>query len=429
MNKLLQGAAALLMTATALAAEPPPSIYDPNPQHLANRLYAAVAIRTEEGRRFGIDNVTAFHEPFDDSAQVAALADELVANKDLVSSLGDLKRALLLHDVWTAFDVAARVNDRKALRPLARAVRALAMDEQSIARLPDNYADAVRSGAFARDFDPEHPGRAFLPPDLFDPRGPWVQIDELGLGIIAPMHVNAVAARSAFMVFIRCPGGREATLNYLNTLNLYRAPLTLVPDPIGTQYDPNGNRTVRVDVARFNPQTPQFPAGTIFALVRQMAVVSDALQPAATKITQSIQFRVYKTTDFDYSLRDIRENFARSQLPFEIVMTRRDLLKSHAGGLHRVAENESFFTGDIMMEWKRTQVLTGPVVLSTCVGCHLGPGILSVNTYTQFDGRPSRSLNPSLLPATETDNQWRSTLDNKKSRYEWGLLQGILTEP
>jgi hypothetical protein len=173
MKKLFQCAVLLLtLTATAFADLSVPAVYDADPQHIFNRLYAAIAIRTADGERFGIDSVTAFREPFDDSVQVAALAEELVARKDLVSSLSELKRALLLHDVWTAFDIAASFNDRKALRPLARAVRALAMDEQSIARLPDNYADAVRSGAFLHDFDPERADRAFVPADLFDPKGP-----------------------------------------------------------------------------------------------------------------------------------------------------------------------------------------------------------------------------------------------------------------
>lgn len=427
MKKLSQGAA-LLLTATAFADGAPPLIYDPDPQHIFNRLYAAIATRMEGGERFGIDSATALPEPFDDSAQVAALAEELLTRKDLVLSLGELKRALLLHDVWTAFDTAAAFNDRKALRPLARAVRALAMDERSIARLPDNYADAVRSGGFSRDFDPEHPDRAFLPPDLFDPQGPWVQIGEAGV-VIAPMHVGAASARSAFMVFIRCPGGREATLGYLNALNLYRAPFRLVADPIGTAYEPSGSRPVRMNVVLFNPQTPEFPAGTIFALVRQMAVVNDKLQPMMTRITQSIQFRVYKTNDWDWS-RDNRENFARSQRPFEITVTRAGLLGRRTGGLHQLADDETSpeFSGSVNMEWARAQTLRGPVVMSTCIRCHGGKGILSVNTYIGQFSESRRALNPNLIPAGNPDEQRVLTMTHKTRRYEWGLLQGILAD-
>ena len=430
MKKVLLGAALILtVTATALADEAPPAVYDPDPQHVFNRLYAAIAVRTEGGKRFGIDNVTAFSERFDDSAQVAALADELVARKDLVTSLGELKRSLLLHDVWTAFDVAALFDDRKALRPLARAVRVLAMDEQSIARLPDNYADAVLSGAFAKDFDPQHADRAFLPADLFDPQGPWIQLGEMGVDLVAPMHVSAVGARSAFMVFIRCPGGREATLGYLNTLNLYRAPLALVQDPIATAYEPSGERPVRSDVVMLDRKTPQFPPGTVVALVRQMAVVNNKLQPVMTRITQSIQFRVYKTTDWDWS-RDARENFQKSQHPFEVTMTRADLLARRTGGLHQLADDETSqeLTGSVRMEWTRAQKLRGPVVMSTCLRCHGGPGIFSVNAYSGlFDDSRRRALNPSLIPSVDPDYQRQTTMSRKMQRYDWGLLQGILT--
>lgn len=53
MNKMFQGAAVLLLTAMAHAEEAAPIIYDPDPQHIFNRLYAAIAIRTEGGERFG----------------------------------------------------------------------------------------------------------------------------------------------------------------------------------------------------------------------------------------------------------------------------------------------------------------------------------------------------------------------------------------
>jgi hypothetical protein len=42
MNKMFQGAALLFLTAMAHAAEAPPPIYDPDPQHIFNRLYAAI---------------------------------------------------------------------------------------------------------------------------------------------------------------------------------------------------------------------------------------------------------------------------------------------------------------------------------------------------------------------------------------------------
>jgi hypothetical protein len=91
---------------------------------------------------------------------------------------------------------------------------------------------AVKSATFTTDFDPEHPDRAFLPPDLFDAKGQWVEIGEDGLGRVAPFHISMLSVRSVFRVFIRCPGGRHATLSYLETLNLYPTPWALKPAEI-----------------------------------------------------------------------------------------------------------------------------------------------------------------------------------------------------
>lgn len=244
------------------------------------------------------------------------------------------------------------------------------------------------------------------------------------------MHVNAVAARSAFMVFVRCPGGRASTLDYLNTLNLYRTPLALIEDPIGIEYDPRGERQIRTNVIMLNPQTPQLPKGTIVALVRKMAVVNDMLQPVMTRITQSIQFRVYKTNDWDWS-RSTRENFESSQRPFEITMTRRDLLARREGGLHQLSDSETAqeFSGSVGMDWTRAMKLRGPVVMSTCVRCHGRPGVFSVNTYVgMFDDSRRGALNPSLTPADDTYDQHAATMDKKRQRYDWGVLHGILVD-
>jgi hypothetical protein len=165
-------------------------------------------------------------------------------------------------------------------------------------------------------------------------------------------------------------------------------------------------------------KTPQVPPGTIVALVRQMAVVNSKLQPVMTRITQSIQFRVYKTIDWDWS-RDTRENFQKSQHSSEFAMTRADLLARRTGGLHQLADDETAqeLTGSVRMEWTRAQKLRGPVVMSTCLRCHGGPGIFSVNTYSAlFDDSRRRaesildSISRSRLPAPDDDEQEDATI-------------------
>ena len=196
----------------ARSAQLPLPIYDRDPGHLWNRLYRAIAVRTEGAVDYGVDNAEPYYDAFDDPTRLAAILDEFLDKHGEGRARGDLKRALLQNDVWAAFDLATspKVGASGMLlrRRLARVIERLHLKSSQISGLPDNYAQAVESAAFAADFDPEHPDRAFLPPDLLDPKGPWVEIGADGLGAVAPVHVEMLSGRSVFRVFIRCPGGR-----------------------------------------------------------------------------------------------------------------------------------------------------------------------------------------------------------------------------
>lgn len=417
---LLCGVTFVLLCAAAQAADKQAAIYDQDPGHLWNRLYRALAVRTEAGIQYGTDNSVPFDEEFDEPENLAAVLDEFLDTDGQDQAPGDLKRASLLHDVWAAFDLAAHSEHKVLRRRLASVVGRLRMQGQAIAGLQDNYAVAVKSGRFGKDFDPALPDKAFLPPDLFDMNGPWVQIGESGLGTVAPMHVSELSGRSAFRVFIRCPGGRKATLSYLERLNLYRTPWANKPAEIGIT-DPD-DRRVRWE-PNLDRATPQFPEGTVVALLRQMAVINDKLEPVMTPITQSVQFRIFRKISAD-GFGNFRSDFADSQLVFEIAMRRRDLLAGRSGGLHQVAPDEVEYQRFGKMHGTRAEKLRGGVVLSTCASCHTGNGILSVNTYTRMLG--PKTINPQLLPADSADYQGRATMEWKMQQFDWGLLIGLL---
>jgi hypothetical protein len=422
MRTLLGGVGVVLLFVAAQAADRRVTIYDQDPEHLWNRLYLALAVRTEAGTQYGVDNSVPFDEDFDDPEKLAAVLDEFLNadGQDLAS--GDLRRALLLHDVWAAFDLSARSERKELRRRLARVVGRLRMQDQAIAGLQDNYAEAVKSGSFANEFDPAHPEMAFLPPDLFDVNGPWVQIGESGLGLVAPVHVEALSGRSAFRVFIRCPGGRKPTLAYLERLNLHRTPWAHKPARFGITYP--DERQVRGEPA-LDPATPQLPEGTIVALVRQMAAINEKIEPVMTPITQSVQFRVFRKISAG-PYRDTRSEFADSQLVFEFAMRRRDLLAGKAGGLHQVAPDEAEYQLIGGLHGTRAVQLRGSVVMSTCARCHSGNGIFSINSFTRAIG--SRTVNPQLLPADNADYQGVSAMYWKKQQFDWGLLRGLLEQ-
>ena len=97
-------------------------------------------------------------------------------------------------------------------------MRRLALGAREINALPDNHTQAAASGAFAKEYDPANRDRVFLPPELFQPRGPWVCIKS-DQGPVAENHVGSVSGRSRFLVFVRLPQGRQATLDYFRAVS------------------------------------------------------------------------------------------------------------------------------------------------------------------------------------------------------------------
>jgi hypothetical protein len=185
--------------------------YDANPQHLWNRLHRALFARAIpggsglrvhradpllfRGGKFLLDG-----EPH--RLAIATLDEFLAGDAGAMSVKDPLKRLFLGHDLWAAFDYVAWYPDdwvfRRQFEPaaialrrrLARAIERLALDDREIGALPDNYAVAVRSKQYPTDHDPQRPQQPFLPPDLFDPNGPWVRFHEAAAGPMAREHFH-----------------------------------------------------------------------------------------------------------------------------------------------------------------------------------------------------------------------------------------------
>ena len=411
----------MLTCAGACANDATGAIYDRNPEHPWNRLYRAIATRTVDGMEYGADGAEPYFDPVDDPAKLNAVLEEFLRTNAQNRSPGSLQQALLLNDVWTAFDIAALREAAPVQRQLARVVERLLMPAAAIATLPDNYAQAVKSGVFAKDFDPAHPEVPFLPEDLLDSKGPWVEIGESGVGPVASSHVAEFSGRSAFRVFIRCPGGRTATLAYLDALNLFPTPFDLGPAATATRVATQ--ESVRWDPLLLSASTPQFPEGTVVALVRQMVVIDDKFQPVPTPITQTVQLRVYRKIG-GTPAASVRADVEATQSVYEFVLRRRDLLTGQPGGLHAMNPGEQEYRlASVPSDGSRERLLTGPVVLSTCGRCHQSRGIFSVNSYTRM--LSGRTTNPQLLPSGNPDYQRAATVGWKMQQFNWGLLRGL----
>ena len=419
------------------------TIFDSNPDHLWNRLYAALLIRQDHHRRlYGEDSLDPLlwleseHLLSEPSHQRALqVLDEFLHTHGETLVRDPLKRLMLTRDLWAVFDWSA-TQDSPSEQPkyykqkeelqarLAQVMRRIALTPDEIKSLPDNYAQAVASGAFGKAYDPAQPALPFLPPDLFDPRGPWVCITpspESDTGV-APMHLVSFSGRSGFLVFVRLPEGRKATYDYFQTLWNFPQPYVQGPGVAGDQ-------------APINPDLPSFPAGTQVALVRRMTVFDNQGTLTALSLTESVQIRVYRSI----SLAEER-NFGSGRLAdivrssgqefFEMKLSQPLLFSGKNGGLRATARDETSLPtlqqqgGDLIDEAHDPHPRDMPTDLQSCVWCHNGGGVRSLNSRASLLKPNRRQQEPRDVnygPIYWSDG---TAVGWKANRFDWGLLSG-----
>ena len=288
------------------------------------------------------------------------------------------------------------------LQPLGEIIRRLALTEQQIRALPENYQSEVRAKAFPRSADAEHREAAFLP-DLFNPDGPWVCLGQPQGRPVASLHLEFFQGRSVFLVFLRLPEGRNETLHYLQELR--RAPSKWAPYP---GFPPESPMRVR------NPQPQQFPVGTQVALLRQMVLISDQGKFVPTHLTESVQLRVYRTIDPDPRRNFINSGrFRAQQDAFEFRLDRVKLLAGE-NSVRTVGADEkefpTFMTHGIDDFESPTPPQDAPVF--RCQTCHYDPGVQSFISHSRAHFAPLPGQPPDLLESTpeqeaSRDAQWR----------------------
>ncbi len=303
--------------AGSLKSDKPLPIYDSDPNHLWNRLFAALYIRPGEepapGQQRRIEGGDAYLDPllwpetrrFSDPAvieQVNQLLDEFLEKKRAELIQAPLQRVIFQHDLWAVFDrlasqnlawskskskkVRDSVRNREAMvRKLAQAIQRLALSCKKIAELPNNYVLALKSGHFVADhkFDPKVD---YLPVDL--PTGPgnstsgdWVEITYPFH--VPPYHTHDFGGRSYFRIFYRFPEGRNAVTEYLKYL---------ADEGVNKDHPDALKRAVLKSKG-----VRQIPAGTQLALLRQMVVLDKNMKPVPTSVVQELRMRVFKNVE------------------------------------------------------------------------------------------------------------------------------------
>jgi len=374
------------------------AVYDRDPEHLWNRLYEALFVRVgPDGGTYGRDRFEPLlwlgskhllQGPSHDCG--VKLLDQFLDKHGEKLIEDPLKRALLQRDLWMLFSWLEGMHthgggfgippeklvesQRRLDRPLAAVMRRLALSRDQIKKLPDNYADAVKSGRFAKSHVSEKPDKPYLPPDLFSADGPWVCVGRPDRPV-APEHVQKAntLANSAFLIFLRLPGGRDATRKYLKR------------------------------------EKGDLPAGSEVALVRRALLIAARAVITPTNLIESVQLRVYEKTGLSVS---------------EFRLSRAMLLAGQAGGLRAVGEGERDFktgfagsAGDPFEEPPVSQDfgVRRVDIRAECTGCH---------SRDRFPGlrAPRPLLEVRAARAMETAVKW------KRERVDWKALRKLLSE-
>ena len=405
------------------------NLFNDAPAHEADRLYSCLFIRrAADGSEFGLEALdplfwrsTQYLITGESHPQALACLDRFLKAR-VQEDLSPRERAILQRDLWYLFDWSTQDTDfapqRQELQlKLAAVLRQLAMSEERVRKLPDNYAAALASGRYPRQFDPQQPARSFLPPDLFQPTGPWVCI---AAKPAAPTHLREFFGQSRFLVFINLPNGRAETFDYLHRLYTSGEPARQVMEPPPS-----------------DAQFPQFPAGTKVALVRQMTLFDRDGRLIPTPITESVQIRVYRSVAAMPTAGNSADDSSnRAQEVFDFRLDKQKFMVGEDSGLVAASPEDKAFSP--FFRSHGVDPFEGPergnqglgestLVLGSCRVCHSGRGIYSVQSRNRLlppnalqrdpeNGRPEYGAR---YWETESSLQW------KRERYDWGLLNGF----
>lgn len=370
-------------------------IYHPDPEHLWNRLFRQLYKRTaKDGREYGWDSLDPLLWPetthlLEQSTHEATvrLFDEFLSSHGGSLIADPLKRALFQRDMWAVFDWLAYQSmyqtdnypdQRHALQwRLAQVIQKVALTEEEILSLPENYEMAVRSRAFPATFQVDHPDVAFLPGDLMEPDSGWVCLGRDG-GPMAITHTEVFPffGRAVFLVFIRVPGRNDATLNFLHQLN------------------------------RGAP-TATIPIGTEVALVRRMLLIDTNGDIKLSPIVESVQIR----------------HFSPAQNYYKFGLNRYLLFNGTSGGLRSIGKEFILFLSHGIDLFESDHVMEAQIP-GVCTACHGGEvyGTQSIISYSRARFPLPDQKRP-VLSETTPEVEAQTSIAWKLNHPTWKSLQ------
>ena len=374
------------------------NVYDPDPEHLWNRVFRQFYRRvSQDGSEYGADELdpllwfdtTHLLQGSSHQAAIQVLDEFLRTNAETLVR-DPLKRAIFQRDLWAVFDWLVFQTEpypaqREALEMrLAKIIKRVALTEAEILSLPDNYILAVESKIFPADFQADQPQKAFLPFDLFHPESAWIPVGREG-GPVAMSHTEGFPffGRSVFLVFVRSPDGRNATLDFIKSLNT-------------------------------DPQTV-LTTGSDVALVRRMILIDDQGDLVLSPLIETIQIR----------------HFNPEQIFHEFELSRMLLFEGSSGGLDL---NQDlfllFFSHGDVFEFNSPPDLQATIP-EICKACHFAyPHVpnsgntQSIISYSRANFSLPNNERPILMP-TSWNNEAQVVIGWKHNHNTWRNLEDL----
>lgn len=455
-------------TSPAYGSGPPPAAIastrsdsDEEARALSERLRRALLVRTAaDGDEYGVRDLDPLLWPSSWHLLTSPRYDEIESmltelDAQRLIPRDPLRRAMLERDLWAIFDwlvhtgwLEGQVPNRSDPTPqlriprarhlsrlVGRALQRVALTTHEIEALPDNLRAAIASRAWPPSVVDEASDEPFLPADLLDPTGAWVELRSTDYERLTPLHDEAFGFRSVFTVLMRLPGGRAATLDYIRRLREFPDPLIRDARP-GQERPPDPDSETRAGWLFLNRGTPQFPVGTALALVRRMVLFDDEGRLHLSEVVESVQIRRFRKIDPAVALNTPFIAPPGDQHVVEFVLDRELFCAGEQGGLHAVARDEvrhsTFLTHDFDLFWGSEDKWPARPVLDACIQCHGAPGIFSMVSYTRLHtGAGTQFFMKTLkfprqfvaLDAPFVARNWRAF--EKLRQFDWGVLQEL----
>lgn len=281
---------------------------------------------------------------------------------------------------------------------VGRLIKRVALSEEEILALPNNLLETISSRQFPSNYDAKDHLKPFLPADLLDDGGPWVCLQSTTGSVLTKSHAMSLGTASTFIVYIRLPGTRQDTLNYVKELSEFTEALVFEKSGI-----------------RLNPKTPQFPVGTQFALIERPFLISDQREIVLSPLVYTVQLRAYLNLA-------VGPSFGVSQAVTEFVLQPRALMQGKpAMRPHERDETyfSKFFTRD-PFRGSESPVRQIQNPLQTCMTCHGAAGVASFNSRGVISQVPQL---PTKLRQGTPQGAAILTRVKKQQEYAWGLLE------